>query len=89
MQSRAIIGSKNAEGGPAQSQRLVEHRLEYRRQVAARLIDDLQHVRRRGLLLHGLIQLGSTLAELLPEFGNGPPKTGDRVVRHDAHSHTP
>ena len=35
-----------------------EHRVEHRREVAGRRIDDLQHLGRRGLLLQRLARLG-------------------------------
>ena len=37
--------------GLAQAHRLFEHRVEHRREVAGRGIDDLQHLGGRGLLL--------------------------------------
>src|SRR5947207_3309425 len=43
---------------PAQSSRLFEHRIEYRREIAGRGIDDLQHLRGGGLLRQRLARLG-------------------------------
>jgi hypothetical protein len=40
-----------------QAHRLVEHRVEHRREVARRRIDDLQHLSGRGLLLQRLTDL--------------------------------
>ena len=42
----------------AQPQRLFQHRIEHRREVAGRGIDDLQHLGGRGLLLQRLARLG-------------------------------
>ena len=42
----------------AEPHRLFEHRVEYRREVAGRRIDDLQHFGGRGLLLQCLARLG-------------------------------
>src|SRR3954462_6806773 len=42
---------------PAQPHRLVEHRVEHRREVAWRRIDDLQHLGGRGLLVERLARL--------------------------------
>jgi hypothetical protein len=54
----AVIHVKRAAGGLAQAHRLVEHRVEHRREVAGRGIDDPQHLGGRGLLLQGLARLG-------------------------------
>jgi hypothetical protein len=55
----AVIRPEQAEGGPAQRQRLVEHRVEYRRELARRGIDHLQHFGGCRLLLQGLARLGN------------------------------
>jgi hypothetical protein len=54
----AVIGSELTVGGFAQARRLFEHRVEYRREVAGRGVDDLQDLGRCGLLLQGLACLG-------------------------------
>ena len=45
-------------GGVAEAHRLFKHCLEHRRQIAGRGVDDLQYLRRRGLLLQCLTLLG-------------------------------
>ena len=54
----AIIGPKDAKRRLAQVHRLLQHRIEHRRQVAGRRIDHLQHLGSRGLLLQRLPLLG-------------------------------
>ena len=54
----AVIGAACAERGLAQPRRLFEHRVEHRREVAGRGIDDPQHLGGRGLLLQRLARLG-------------------------------
>ena len=51
MDPLAIVGPKHAERRLAQVQRLLQHRIEHRRQIAGRGVDDLQHFGGRGLLL--------------------------------------
>ena len=45
-------------GGPAEAVRLLQYRVEHRREVAGRGVDDLQHLGGRGLLLQRLARLG-------------------------------
>src|SRR5262249_26896884 len=54
----AITSAELAESRSTQMHGLFEYRVEHRRQVAGRGIDDLQHLRRRGLLLQGFARLG-------------------------------
>src|SRR5215472_8214275 len=54
----AVVGVEVAMARSAQTYRLVQHRFEYRREVARRGIDDLQYLGGRGLLLQGLARLG-------------------------------
>ena len=63
MDPLAIISPKGPESGSAQSQGLFQHRVEHRREVTGRGINDLQHFRGRGLLSEGLVALGSALGE--------------------------
>src|ERR1700724_255284 len=58
MEPLAVIGAQLAEGTPAQAQRPLQHRVEDRREIAGRGIDDLQYLGSRGLLLQGLARLG-------------------------------
>src|SRR5215472_14062770 len=57
-QDLAFISPQDAERGLAQVQRLVQHRVEHRSEVAGRAVDDLQNLSGRGLLLQGLARLG-------------------------------
>jgi len=50
----AVVGHQRAKCGAAQRHRLVEHRVEHRREIAGRRVDDLQHLGGRGLLLQRL-----------------------------------
>src|SRR5215472_15103331 len=54
----AVIIGHEAKRRTAQMQCLFEHRLEYRRKIARRRVDDLQHLGSRGLLLQRLARLG-------------------------------
>ena len=58
----AVSKSKVSRSGLAQPHRLFEHRVEYRREVAGRGIDDLQYLGGRGLLLQRLARLGESRA---------------------------
>ena len=50
--------AKDAERGFAQPHRLFQHRVEHRRQIAGRSVDNLQHLGGRGLLLQRLLLFG-------------------------------
>ncbi len=52
------VSPQHAESGLTQPHRRFEHRVEHRREVAGRGVDDLQHLGGRGLLLQGLARLG-------------------------------
>ncbi len=58
MEVLTIIRPQTTECGLAKTDGLVEHRIEHRREVAGRAVDDLQHLGGRGLLLQGLARLG-------------------------------
>ena len=58
METLTIVGVERAEGSPAQPHRLFQHRVEHRRQIAGRGVDDLQHLGGRGLLLQRLALFG-------------------------------
>src|SRR4051794_6380409 len=55
----AVVLRDIAEARIAQPHSLFEHRVEYRREVAGRRIDDPQHLGRRGLLFERLARLGN------------------------------
>ena len=54
----AVVRSQGAVVGIAERMRLIENRVEHRREVAGRGIDDLQDLGGRGLLLQCLARLG-------------------------------
>jgi len=58
MEAVAIPSEKQTECRTAKAGRLFQHRIEDRREVAGRGIDDLQYLGGRGLLLQGLARLG-------------------------------
>src|ERR1051325_932950 len=51
MKALAVIGVHHAEGGTAEAQRLLQHRVEYRREVTGRGVDDAEHLGSRSLLI--------------------------------------
>ena len=67
----AVIGQHDAERGLAQPRCLFEHRVEHRREVAGRGVDDPQHLGGRGLLLQRLGQFGGALLDALLQLGVG------------------
>jgi len=69
MKALTIPSSKNAKRRLAQPCRLFQHRVEYRRQIAGRGIDDLQYLSGCGLLLERLVTLGFALGKLTFEIG--------------------
>ena len=54
----AVKSEEDTERRIAQPRRLFEHRIEHRREIAGRRVDDLQHLGGRGLLLQRLAGLG-------------------------------
>ena len=74
----AIWNQQKAEGRLAQAHRLVEHRLEHRREIAGGAVDDLQDFGGGRLLFESLItlrsevvSLGVALSKLTLEIGDG------------------
>src|SRR5215831_15100757 len=53
----AIVVPQDAESGVTEPYGLLEHRVEYRREIAGRRIDDLENFRGRGLLIQRLVAL--------------------------------
>src|SRR5215470_17114238 len=53
----AVVERQRAVRRPAETVRLLQYRIEHRRQIAGRGIDDLQYLRGRGLLLQRLARL--------------------------------
>ena len=58
---------QRAELGLADARRIFQHGLEDRLQLAGRAGDDLQHLRRRGLLLQRLGEIVGALAQLVEQ----------------------
>src|SRR6516165_5858597 len=83
--SLAVDDGHEAEGRSTQPHRPVEHRLEHRREVAGRRIDDLQYFRGCGLLLRELIALGKGLVETPLQLSVGTLKVEYFVIECRAH----
>jgi hypothetical protein len=83
----AVIGVHDAEIGFAEAGRLLQHRIERRREIARRAVGDLQDLGSRSLPLQSFVALGGALVELLLEFRNGLTKIGD--VEHCGHELVP
>src|SRR6516165_472007 len=58
VKKRPVIGTNNSASRIAETHRLFEHRVKYRREVAGRGIDGLQYFGSPGLLLQCLTRLG-------------------------------
>src|SRR5438105_1035892 len=58
MKALAVESSQHSKRSSAQVQRLFEHRVKYRRELAGRGVDDPQHLGGGGLLFQGLARLG-------------------------------
>src|SRR5215469_416940 len=69
MEALAVPGSEKAKGCFTQPQRLLQHRVEHRGEIAGRRIDDLQYVGGRGLLCERLVTLCSSFIKLDPALG--------------------
>ena len=54
----AVVELQTAASGAAEAVRLFEDRVEHRREIAGRAVDDLQDLGGRGLLLQRLARLG-------------------------------
>src|SRR5262249_37749305 len=98
----AVEAPNVAESRLAQPSSAFEHRLEYRRKVAGRGIDDAQYPGGRGLLSERLVArgraliqlskrfvpLGSAFCKLASKVGNDLPRIGYRAVGRRAHLRT-
>ena len=65
----AVIGPEVAERSVAKAHSLFEHRVEHRREVAGRGVDDLQHLGGRGLLLQRFGEFSLTLGKPMSQIG--------------------
>ena len=61
-----------AVGGAAQADRLFQHGIEHRREIAGRRVDHLEHLGGGGLARQRLIAFGGTLPQLRLKLGDGP-----------------
>ncbi len=64
-----VISHQYAKGGVAQSHRLFEHRIEHGGEVGGRTVDDLQHLRGRGLLLQRLAEVAVAALQFAEQSG--------------------
>jgi len=71
MKTLTIPSPESAKGCLAQPRRLLQQRIENRREVAGRGIDNLEHLSGRGLLRLRLIAFGVALSKLTLEIGDG------------------
>jgi len=71
MVTLAVVRPENAKSSLAETGRLFEHRVEHRREIAGRGIDDLQYLCGRSLLFERLVTLGFALDKLTLQIGNG------------------
>ena len=69
LETLTTVGQKVADRGLAQAQRLVEHRVKYRRKVTSGRIDDLQDLGGRGLLVERFSEFNLTLSKLTLQIG--------------------
>ena len=70
MEPLNIEGSEAAERDLAKLHGFMEHRVEDRREVAGRAVDDLQDLGRGGLLSQRLVALSAASGKLAPEARN-------------------
>ena len=66
----AVVGG-HSERRLAQPRRLFEHRVEHRREIAGRGIDDPQYLGGGGLLVERFLEFGGAVVDLLFQFGVG------------------
>ena len=71
VETLAVVSHSYAEGGLAQAVAPFEHRVEHRREIAGRGIDDPQHLGGRGLLFQRFGQFGGALLDALFKLGVG------------------
>jgi hypothetical protein len=64
---RPVVGPQDT-GGVAEARRFFQHRVEHRREVAWRALDDLQYLGGRGLLFQRLVTLGFALGKLTSQI---------------------
>ena len=66
----AVISPERAERRFAKACSLFQDRIEHRREVTRRGVDDPHHLGSGGLLREGLVALGSALGELASKVSN-------------------
>src|SRR5712691_9277281 len=84
-----VIRPKDAYVGSTETVSLLQYRVEHRRGVARRGIDDLQHLGGRGLALQRLITLGSAFGKLALKIGDHLLKIGQGTPGGRAHLRSP
>jgi hypothetical protein len=67
----AVVGEEASICRPAQRDRPFGDRSEHRGKGAGRAVDDLQYLRRRGLLSERIVTLGFALGKLTLQIGYG------------------
>ena len=67
----AVAGRQKPELRLAEAHRPFEYRIEYRREIAGRGVDDLQDLLGRSLLLQKLVAVDEACLQPLLEFGDG------------------
>src|SRR6266851_4411352 len=80
-----VIGRQYAASGPAETVRLLQYRVEHRREFVGRGIDDLQHLRGCSLLRQRVVALGGALVELALQLRVGALQIGYRLVERRGH----
>ena len=81
MQGLAIPAVDISKLGVANACRILQHGCEHRLEIAGRAADDLEHLRRRRLLLQRFGEVGGALAQLVqqPRILNGDDGLGGKV----------
>ena len=82
LKALAVEGIEDAEWRSTQPRRLLEHRVEHRREVAGRAVDNPQHLGHRGFAGQRFVALGRPRVELPPKLGYGLSEINLRVVGH-------
>src|SRR6516165_2821490 len=84
-ESLTVPKSQGSKRRSAQAVRLLQDRVEHRREIAGRGIDNLQDLRGRRLLLQRLVTLCSAFGKLTLQIGYELFRIGERAVGYRAH----
>src|SRR6516165_102862 len=82
----AIVSQQDAVFGTAEAVRFFQYRIEDRREIAGRGVDNLQEFGDGGLPRQSLVALGGAFLDLRLKFGDGPPQIGKRCLAFHSHS---